>query len=319
MPVTVTPWRRWLAVAAVLAIMVGGALYLSTAKTPQDTPVPPLAHVQAPLVPATPPAALSPAVDVLAQTMATEPLEETPVPTSPPPEATPAKELPRPRRLRQEVKPQEPLTETLARIPPPYYGDMVKLKLEFPKPMFVGPPRNLNAPELERPITKRADIMVPADAVNLALHMPVSASDDEPIIGHLAQVTDGDKQGSDGSFVELGPGLQWIQIDLEEECAIYAVAVWHYFAQACVYEDVVLQCSDDPDFVTNVHTLFNNDKDNSTGLGVGNEEEYVETNKGRICDGQGVVSRYVRLYSDGNTTNDMNHYVEVEVWGVPAR
>jgi hypothetical protein len=26
----------------------------------------------------------------------------------------------------------------------------------------------------------------------------------------------------------------------------------------------------------------------------------------------------VRLYSNGNTTNKLNHYIEVEVWGKPA-
>jgi len=28
-----------------------------------------------------------------------------------------------------------------------------------------------------------------------------------------------------------------------------------------------------------------------------------------------VKGRYVRLYSNGNTTNKMNHYIEVEVFG----
>jgi hypothetical protein len=49
---------------------------------------------------------------------------------------------------------------------------------------------------------------------NLALNKPVTASDKDPIIGKLDQVTDGDKEGSDGSWVELGAGFQWVQIDL---------------------------------------------------------------------------------------------------------
>jgi len=32
----------------------------------------------------------------------------------------------------------------------------------------------------------------------------------------------------------------------------------------------------------------------------------------------GVKGRYVRLYSNGNTANRLNHYIEVEVWGKPA-
>ena len=38
--------------------------------------------------------------------------------------------------------------------------------------------------------------------------------------------------------------------------------------------------------------------------------------EGRLFDLKGVKARYVRLYSNGNTTNDLNHYVEVEVYGL---
>ena len=45
---------------------------------------------------------------------------------------------------------------------------------------------------------------------------------------------------------------------------------------------------------------------------------YIETYQGKLIDAKGVKGRYVRLYSNGNTTNKMNHYIEVEVWGKPA-
>ena len=32
-------------------------------------------------------------------------------------------------------------------------------------------------------------------------------------------------------------------------------------------------------------------------------------------DPKGIKARYVRFYSGGNTANDMNHYVEVEIYG----
>ena len=35
------------------------------------------------------------------------------------------------------------------------------------------------------------------------------ASDSAPVIGELSFITDGDKTGVDGSYVELGPELQW--------------------------------------------------------------------------------------------------------------
>ena len=50
-------------------------------------------------------------------------------------------------------------------------------------------------------------------------------------------------------------------------------------------------------------------------MGKGTDKAYVETNKGRVIDGKGAKGRYVRLYSNGNSSNEMNHYIEVEVWG----
>jgi len=37
-----------------------------------------------------------------------------------------------------------------------------------------------------------------------------------------------------------------------------------------------------------------------------------------LIDAKNVKGRFVRLYSNGNTANKLNHYIEVEVWGKPA-
>jgi hypothetical protein len=63
--------------------------------------------------------------------------------------------------------------------------------------------------------------------------------------------------------------------------------------------------------------LFNNDSDNSAGFGAGKDRAYVETSEGRLVDAKGLRARYVRLSSNGNTTSELNHYVEVEVFGRP--
>jgi hypothetical protein len=89
-------------------------------------------------------------------------------------------------------------------------------------------------------------------------------------------------------------------------------------SQNPAYFDVIVQTADDPDFTTNVRTLFNNDTDNSAGLGAGADMHYVESYKGELIDAEGVKARYVRLYSNGNNTDDLNHYIEVEVYGKPA-
>ena len=54
------------------------------------------------------------------------------------------------------------------------------------------------------------------------------------------------------------------------------------------------------------------------GLGAGKDRPYIETYQGKLIDAKGAKGRYVRLYSKGNTTSKMNHYIEVEVFGKPA-
>jgi F5/8 type C domain len=197
--------------------------------------------------------------------------------------------------------------------------DKVPLKTQLPKPLFVGTPVPLNVPNLEPPMKgKRPDFMIPAGSANLAKGKKVTASDDNPVVGTLDLVTDGDKAGDEGSWVQLGPGKQWLQIDLAKSANIYAVLLWHFHSQARVYRDVVVQVSDDATFKSGVTTIFNNDFKNEVGAGAGKDMNYVETYQGKLIDAKGAKGRYVRFYSNGNTTNKLNDYIEVEVWGKPA-
>jgi hypothetical protein len=197
--------------------------------------------------------------------------------------------------------------------------DKVPLKTDLPKPLFVGTPVPINVPNLEPAQKgKRPDFLVPAGTENLAKGKKVTTSAGDPVIGSLDLITDGDKEGDEGSWVELDPGKQWVQIDLEKESDIYALMVWHFHSQARVYFDVVVQISDDPTFSKDVTTIFNADANNELGLGVGKDLAYIETYEGKLIDVKGVKGRYVRLYSKGNTTSKMNHYIEVEVFGKPA-
>lgn len=191
-----------------------------------------------------------------------------------------------------------------------------ELKIDLPKAMFVGTPKDIKSSRLDPNTGKdRPPFMVPAGTVKLSEGKPVTVSDGEPVIGESEMVTDGDKEAADGSFIEFGPGPQWVQVDLGQSCELHAILIWHYHSQALVYRDVIAQVSDNPDFVTGVTTLFNNDYDNTSKLGVGSDYEYIETREGRLIEAKGVMARYVRLYSNGNTSNDMNHMIEVEVFG----
>ena len=197
---------------------------------------------------------------------------------------------------------------------------LVPIEIELPKPMFIGTPQNIGVERLEKPLGKpRPPFMAPLGTINVALGKPVVSTDEEPIIGEIAMITDGDKEGMDGSFVELGPFEQHVTIDLGAKHEIYAIVLWHYHKQARVYFDVVVQAADDPDFITYVKILFSNDFDNSSGLGVGNDFHYVETAEGKLIDVKGIQARYVRLYTNGNNSNDLNHWIETEVYGRPVK
>jgi hypothetical protein len=192
-----------------------------------------------------------------------------------------------------------------------------ELKLKLPKPMFIGTPTNLKSANLEVITGKpRGPFYVPTGTVLLSGKKKVTSSDANPVIGELDMITDGEKSGGDGYFVELGPGVQWVQVDLGASHPLSAMLAWHYHSQARIYHDVIVQVSDDPAFKTGVTTIFNNDHDNSSKLGQGKDKEYIEVAEGRLFDLNGAKARYVRLSSKGNTTNDLNHYVEVEVYGL---
>jgi hypothetical protein len=197
---------------------------------------------------------------------------------------------------------------------------LVPIPIQLPKPMFEGTPENLSVPNLQKPLGRPRDpFLAPAGVTNVARGKKVTSSDMEPVIGELEQVTDGDKKGTEGSFVELGPGLQQVTIDLGAPQEIFAILFWHYHRAPRVYLDVVVQLADDAAFKKNVRTLFNNDGDNTSGLGAGKDMNYVETAEGKLVDAKGSVARYVRLHSRGNNANELNHCVEVEVFGRPAR
>jgi len=193
------------------------------------------------------------------------------------------------------------------------------LNIVLPKPQFVGTPQNFKVTKLEKPLGhSRPPFLAPELTINIAPKALITSTDEEPIIGEIDLINDGDKEANEGSFVELGPGKQSVTFDLKSKHTIYAILIWHFHQSARVYKDVVVQASNDPDFIEGVITLFNNDIDNSLGLGVGKELHYVETNEGKLVDARGNVARYVRLWSNGSTYNELNHYTEVEIYGKPA-
>ncbi|MDX1681070.1 MAG: hypothetical protein R3242_10105 [Akkermansiaceae bacterium] len=191
----------------------------------------------------------------------------------------------------------------------------VVLVTDLPDELIEGTPKPIKLAVPHDTPKAAPEFKVPEGTVLLSGGKPVTSSDDMPIIGTLDLITDGDKDAAEGYYVELLSDLQWVQIDLGEEKEIYAIWVWHFHSQERAYHDVIVQISNDPEFEEGVTTVYNNDFDNSAGMGKGAFSPYAETRYGLLVDGKGTEGRYVRLYSDGNTSTDMNHYIEVEVWG----
>ena len=194
------------------------------------------------------------------------------------------------------------------------------LALQLPAPTLKGTPEDLPVGANIEPYSDKAPtpLQVPKGVKNVAADKTVTSSV-KPFTGELNQVTDGKKEAFDYDSVEMKKGAQWVQVDLGATVAIYAVALWHDHRYIQVMHDVIVQVSDDPEFKTDVTTVFNNDVDNSSGLGVGTDREYFETKFGRAIDAKGAKARYVRGYTKGGTLSALNCWQEVEVYALPAK
>jgi uncharacterized protein YjdB len=145
----------------------------------------------------------------------------------------------------------------------------------------------------------------------------ITASTSKPF-SDVSMITDGIIDTNSYADSYTNSGLQWIQLDLGASYFLNNIKVWHYFGDPRKYHDVIVQISDDASFSSNVRTVYNNDTDNSAGRGTGTNSEYAETSKGLNIDFSSTSARYVRLYSNGSTSNAYNHYVEVEVYALAA-
>ena len=113
---------------------------------------------------------------------------------------------------------------------------MAPVPIELPKPGLEGTPPNFNIPNLEKPSAKpRPPFLAPEGVTNVAKGKTVTSSEKEPLVGDLTMITDGDTEQVEGNDVELGPGVQWVVIDLAEPQEIYGILMWHYFQPRVYY------------------------------------------------------------------------------------
>ena len=199
------------------------------------------------------------------------------------------------------------------------FAEKVAIKFELPPPHSSGTPKEIKSDNLEPdpgPGKLRPPIMVePEYAKKLTTENTKVTTSEEAVTGDNDYVVDGDKTPDATSMLQLPGGLQWVQLDLGAEHTIAAVCVWHDQGDERVYKDVIVQISNDANFVDGVKTIFNNDHDNTAKLGKGKDKEYRERNEGRPFAVSLVKGRYVRFYSNGSSSEPSNNYFEVEVYG----
>lgn len=195
------------------------------------------------------------------------------------------------------------------------------LQLQLPAPTLKGTPEQLPTgnnieANSDKPPTP---LQIAKGAKNVAFGKKVTTSVHPFSETQAEALTDGKKEAFDYDTIEMKKGTQWAQVDLGESYKIEAIAIWHDHRYVQVMHDVIVQVSDDPEFKTGVTTLFNNDTDNSSGLGVGTDREYFERHYGRVIDGKGTKARYVRGYTKGSHLSALNCWQEIEVYAVPNK
>ena len=196
----------------------------------------------------------------------------------------------------------------------------VPLVLNLPLHTLKGTPEDLPSGPNVEPLSDVAPtpVQVPKGVVNVAAGKTVTSSV-APYLGELVRITDGKKEPVDDDAVEFKKGTHWVQVDLGQSFAIHAVAMWHDHRYVQAMHDVILQVSDDPEFKSGVTTLYNNDTDNSSGLGVGTDREYFELQFGRVVAAKGIKARYVRGFTRGSNQSSLNCWQEIEVYALPAK
>lgn len=166
----------------------------------------------------------------------------------------------------------------------------------------------------------------------------------------FSRVVDGQYNNRD-NYTEIGNDKQWLQLDMGVIHQVEKVVLHRYYDNR-QYHDNVVMISSTPDFAADkTLVLFNSNNEEgevwpgkiagSAGenhsLPIGTDSSYNETAEGKTMevngsnvkwlDGQTLeqrplegegnrfAARYLRVYSNGNTSNNSNHIVEIQVFG----
>lgn len=104
-------------------------------------------------------------------------------------------------------------------------------------------------------------------------------------------------------------------VDLGQEYVIDKLIVKAF--HDWTFEDVVLQMALDKDFTQGVYTVFNNDTDNSVGVGAGSDGTYTESGSGHCFKFSPVTARYIRFHNHSvNGRENYSFWEEIQAYTV---
>ena len=128
------------------------------------------------------------------------------------------------------------------------------------------------------------------------------------VITNPDNMTDGDLN----TYGYLATGDQYAEIDLGSLLYLKEIRLYHLVgAGNRKYNDVIVQASVDGLAWSN---LFNTDKNNNAGQGVGIDNEYVESDNGKTISANGVQFQYIRVWGNGyNGLANVTEIREIEV------
>ncbi|MCK7496471.1 MAG: hypothetical protein MZW92_40375 [Comamonadaceae bacterium] len=200
--------------------------------------------------------------------------------------------------------------------------EKVELKLTLPKPMFIGTPTNIKSANLEVVTGKsRGPFMVPAGTKLLSLKRPVDV--ERQAAGHRRARDDRRRrEGRRRRLLRRTRPLRSSGCRSTWARSTRSTPSWRgtITARPASTGTSSFQVADDKDFLKGVHDgLQQRPRQLVRAWASGKDKEYIEVAEGRLFDPKGATGRYVRMYSNGNTVNDLNHYVEIEVYGTPAK
>jgi hypothetical protein len=166
--------------------------------------------------------------------------------------------------------------------------------------------------------------------INVARNKSASTNGTISAGGPISILTDGVTARDQYALISTSSGPKYVQVDLGQAYGIKKINIRNdWGADSSAYRtgrDHIVQVSNDPTFATGVTTVFNNDADNSSGLGVGTDAEYQEPPDGSgktITLSSTINARYVRFWANGHVRvngqyNAVNTPVEMEVYADPG-